>query len=114
MTKAELVDKVAATIQLPKHQTEAVVNLFLQCIIEALGAGDKVELRGFGSFRLRRRKPRAGRNPKTGDTVQIPAKQVPWFTVGKALRALVDYPPAGPDRPRKRAAPGTRRRILSA
>ena len=55
MTKAGLVDKVAATIQLPKHQTETVVNLFLQCIMDALRAGDKVELRGFGSFRLRRR-----------------------------------------------------------
>ena len=82
MTKAELVEKVAATIQLPQHQTERVVNLFLQCIIDALGAGDKVELRGFGSFRLRHRAPRTGRNPKTGETVQIPAKQVPWFKMG--------------------------------
>jgi len=92
MTKAGLVDKVAATIQLPRHQTETVINLFLQCITDALRAGDKVELRGFGSFRLRRRKARAGRNPQTGETVQIPAKQVPWFTVGKVLRALVDSP----------------------
>ena len=90
MTKAELVDKVAATIQLPKHQTETVVNLFLQCIIDALGEGDKVELRGFGSFRLHHRRPRAGRNPQTGETVQIPAKKVPWFKAGKALQALVN------------------------
>src|SRR5262249_53990761 len=82
MTKAGLVNKVAATIQLPRHQTETVVNLFLQCITDALRAGDKVELRGFGSFRLRRRKARARRNPKTGAPVPIPAKQVPWFTVG--------------------------------
>ena len=114
MTKAGLVDKVAATIQLPKHQTETVVNLFLQCITEALRAGDKVELRGFGSFRLRRRKARAGRNPQTGDLVQIPAKQVPWFTVGKVLRALVDYPPVVPARRHKRTAPGTRRRVRRA
>ncbi len=114
MTKAELVDKVAATIQLPKHQTDIVVNLFLQCIIDALGEGDKVELRGFGSFRLRHRAPREGRNPKTGALVQIPAKQVPWFTVGKALRLLVDYPPAVRTRPRTRSAPGTRRRVRSA
>ena len=114
MTKAELVDKVAVTIQLPKHQTETVVNLFLQCIIDALGEGDKVELRGFGSFRRRHRAPRAGRNPKTGEMVQIPAKQVPWFKVGKALRLLVDYPPAVRKRPRTRAAPGTRRRGRSA
>ena len=114
MTKAGLVSKVAATIQLPTHQTEAVVNLFLQCITEALRAGDKVELRGFGSFRLRRRKARVGRNPQTGDPVPIPAKQVPWFTVGKVLRALVDYPPAVPARPRTQAAQGSRRRVRRA
>jgi integration host factor subunit beta len=114
MTKAELVDKVAATLQLPKYQTETVVNLFLQCIADALRAGDKVELRGFGSFRLRHRAPRTARNPKTGAPVQISAKQVPWFTVGKVLRALVDYPPAIPDRPRTPAAHGTRRRVRSA
>jgi len=114
MMKAELVDKVAATIQLPKHQTETVVNLFLQCITDALRAGDKVELRGFWSFRLRHRQPRTGRNPKTGDPVPIPAKQVPWFTVGNALRALVDYPPAVPDQPLTRAAHVPRRRVRSA
>jgi integration host factor subunit beta len=114
MTKAELVDRVAATIQLPRHQTETVVNLFLQCITDALRAGDKVELRGFGSFRLRHRAPRAGRNPKTGETVPIPAKQVPWFKVGKALRLLVDYPPAARPRPRTRSVPRPRRRVPSA
>jgi len=92
MTKTELVDHVAERVQLPKYKSEAVVTIFLQCIMDALRTGDKVELRGFGSFRLRRRPPRVGRNPKTGDTVQIPAKQVPWFTAGKALRALVNQP----------------------
>ena len=114
MTKAELVEKVAATIQLPQHQTETAVNLFWQCIIDALRAGDKVELRGFGSFRLRHRAPRTGRNPKTGETVQIPAKQVPWFKVGKALRLLVDYPPASRPRPRPGSVSSTRRRVRSA
>ena len=114
MTKAELVDTLAATLQLPKYQTDTVVTLFLQCIMDALRAGDKVELRGFGSFRLRHRRPRTGRNPKTGATVQIPAKQVPWFTVGKALRLLVDPPPAVPDPPHTRSAHGTRRRVRSA
>ena len=92
MTKAELVDTVAAMMQLPKYQAEAVVTLFVQCITDALRVGDKVELRGFGSFRLRHCQPRVGRNPKTGTTVEIPAKTVPWFTAGKALRALVDEP----------------------
>jgi integration host factor subunit beta len=114
MTKAGLVSQVAAKIQLPTYQTETVVNLFLQCIMDALEAGDKVELRGFGSFRLRHRQPRTGRNPKTGDPVPIPAKQVPWFTVGKVLRALVDSPPAVPARPRTQAAQGTRRRVRRA
>jgi len=90
MTKAELVGKVAAAMRLPKHQTETVVNLFLQCITDALEEGDKVELRGFGSFRLHHRRPRAGRNPKTGETVQIPAKKVPWFKAEKVLQALVN------------------------
>jgi integration host factor subunit beta len=90
MTKAELVEKVADKIQLTKKQTEAVVNILLNCITEALSAGDKVELRGFGSFRIRNRNPREGRNPKTGDTVQIPAKRVPFFKAGKELREMVD------------------------
>ena len=103
MTKAELVDRVAGTIQIPKQQTATVVELFFQGIRDALAVGDKVELRGFGSFRLRHRQPRTSRNPKTGDPLSIPAKQVPWFTAGKALRVLVDSPPAVPERP------GTRR-----
>jgi integration host factor subunit beta len=90
MTKAELVEKVADKIQLTKKQTEAVVNILLSSITEALSEGDKVELRGFGSFRIRNRNPREGRNPKTGDTVQIPAKRVPFFKAGKELREMVD------------------------
>ena len=86
----ELVEKVADKIQLTKKQTEAVVNILLNCITEALSEGDKVELRGFGSFRIRSRNPREGRNPKTGDTVQIPAKRVPFFKAGKELREMVD------------------------
>jgi len=90
MTKAELVEKVADKIQLPKKQTETVVNILLNSITEALSEGDKVELRGFGNFRIRNRNPREGRNPKTGDTVQIPAKRVPFFKAGKELREMVD------------------------
>ncbi len=90
MNKAELVDKVATTIQLPQYQADAAVTLFLQCIIDALRAGEHVELRGFGSFRLRHRQPRVGRNPRTGDPVQIPARKVPWFKAGKDLRARVN------------------------
>ncbi len=92
MTKAELVAQVADKMQLTRQQTDAVVNLLLRCITEALSGGENVELRGFGSFRIRQRQPREGRNPKTGQPVQIPAKKVPMFKAGKALRAMVDRP----------------------
>jgi len=89
MTKAELVDKVAEIVQLPKSKTEAAITGFLQAIMEALHEGNKVELRGFGSFRLRHRQGRAVRNPRTGATIQTPAKTVPAFTPGKAFKETV-------------------------
>jgi nucleoid DNA-binding protein len=89
MTKAELVDHVAATVQLSKSQTEAVLTQCLQAIIDALQAGESVELRGFGRFQLRYRAARAGRNPRTGETIPIPAKAVPTFTAGKAFQERV-------------------------
>ena len=97
MTKAELVDQVAVTVQLPKNKTEAVITSFLQRIVQALQEGDKVELRGFGSFRLRHRQARDARNPRTGATIQIPAKTVPSFSAGKAFQATVQngVAPAG-------------------
>jgi integration host factor subunit beta len=90
MTKAELAGRVADRIHLTKKQTEAIVNILFTCITDALKEGDKVELRGFGSFRTRSRNAREGRNPKTGDTVQIPSKKVPFFKAGKELREVVD------------------------
>lgn len=90
MTKAELVEKVAERIDLTKKQTEVIVNTVFQSITEALADGDKVELRGFGSFRVRNRDSREGRNPKTGATVFIPAKKVPFFKAGKELREMID------------------------
>jgi integration host factor subunit beta len=89
MTKAELVDHVAATVDLSKAQTDAVLAQCWQAIMAALQAGESVELRGFGRFHLRHRQPRAGRNPRTGETVQIPAKAVPTFSAGKAFQAQV-------------------------
>ncbi len=89
MTRAELVARVAAQVQLPKKQTEALLNLFLASIIEALRRGEGVEIRGFGSFRFRDRLPRVGRNPRTGESVSIPARRVPLFKAGKALRERV-------------------------
>ena len=89
MTKAALVDHVAATVQLPKHQTAAVITDFLQGRVAALHGGDHVAWRGFGSFRLRHRPARAGRNPRTGSTIPIPAKAIPSLTAGKACQETV-------------------------
>ena len=94
MTKAELVDHVAESVQLPKNKTEAVITEFLRGIVEALHEGDKVELRGFGSFRLRHRQARSGRNPRTGTPIQIPAKTIPHFSAGKAFHETAHPEPA--------------------
>ena len=89
VTKSELAGRVADRLHLTKRQTEIVVNILLTCITEALREGDKVELRGFGSFRARSRNAREGRNPRTGDAVRVAAKRVPFFKAGKDLREKV-------------------------
>ena len=90
MTKAELVEKVSTQINLTKKQTEVVVNTGFQSITDSISDGKKGELRGFGSFRIRERNARVGRNPKSGAQVDVPAKRVPFFKAGKELRELVD------------------------
>lgn len=91
MTKAELVETVVENINgLTKKQTEVIVNTIFDSIKDALARGDKVELRGFGSFKIRQRRSREGRNPKTGEMVQVPAKRVPFFKAGKELKVRVD------------------------
>ena len=90
MTKAELVERVANQINLTKKQTGVVVNTVFSSITESLSEGKKVELRGFGSFRIRQRNARIGRNPKSGQKVEVPSKKVPFFKAGKELRQLVD------------------------
>src|SRR5207247_11418240 len=89
MTKAELIEEVAQLASLTKKETELIVNTVFDNITEALTKGDKVELRGFGSFRIRHRNPRKGRNPRTGDAVSVPEKRIPFFQVAKRLRELV-------------------------
>ena len=89
MTKAELAARVADKIHLTNRQAEAIVNILFTCITEALREGDKVELRGFGSFRTRSRDARQGRNPRTGDVVQVSAKKAPFFRPGEDLRKKV-------------------------
>lgn len=90
MTKADLVEQIASRVVLSKKDSETVVNTVFQCIIDALTHGDKVELRGFGSFRTRDRDSRIGRNPKTGDRVEVPQKKVPFFKPGKNLKKLIN------------------------
>lgn len=96
MTKADLVDHVTALGDLTRRDGEVIVETLFGSVIEALKANDKVEVRGFGSFRSRQRKPRTGRNPKTGESVSVPAKRVPFFKPSKELRDMVN--PTASDR----------------
>jgi integration host factor subunit beta len=90
MTKAELVDEVARAVQLTKKQAETIFNIVFDSIVDSLRNGEKIELRGFGSFRLRSRKSRTGRNPKTGEKVEVPSKKIPYFKPGKELKELIN------------------------
>jgi integration host factor subunit beta len=96
MTKAELVDEVSRAIQVTKKQAEAIVNVVFDSIVDSLRSGEKIELRGFGSFRLRSRKSRTGRNPKTGEKVEVPSKKIPYFKPGKELKELINDSKAEP------------------
>ena len=90
MTKADLVDDVASAAELTKKDAERLVEIVFESIIQSLNEGGKIELRGFGSFRVRERGARRGRNPKTGEPVNIPAKRVPYFKAGKELKELIN------------------------
>ncbi len=92
MTKADLVDQVVALGDLTRRDGEVIVETLFENIVQAMKADDKVEIRGFGSFRSRQRKSRVGRNPKTGDRVEVPAKRIPYFKPSKELRDLVNNP----------------------
>ncbi len=89
MNKGELVDKVAEKADVTKKQADAVLTAAIESIKEAVSDGEKVTLVGFGSFELRERKEREGRNPKTGETMTIPASKVPAFSAGKLFKDKV-------------------------
>ena len=92
MTKSELITKLAARFpQLVLKDAELSVKSVLDAMTDKLAAGKRIEIRGFGSFSLNYRPPRLGRNPKTGDKVQVPEKYVPHFKAGKELRERVDF-----------------------
>jgi len=95
MTKAELVEEVARAAELNKRDAEVIVETVFDSIVGSLQNGEKVELRGFGSFRTRERGPRRGRNPKTGEPVDVPAKRVPYFKPGKELKEYFTEEPEG-------------------
>ena len=102
MTKAELVEEVARASELNKRDAEVIVETVFESIVSALHRGEKVELRGFGSFRTRERGPRRGRNPKTGAPVDVPAKRVPYFKPGKELKEFFTEEPTA-EAPEKEA-----------
>jgi integration host factor subunit beta len=91
MTKAQLIEAMSQKVtHLTKRQTEMIVNTIFNSIRQSLANGGKIEIRGFGSFKLRNRRMRDGRNPKTGAQVHVPAKRVPFFKAGKELKEIVN------------------------
>ncbi len=90
MTKANLVEDLLELGDLTRRDGEVIVDTIFDAVIGALRSGDKIEIRGFGSFRIRQRNPRIGRNPKTGEKVEVPAKKVPYFKPSKELRDMVN------------------------
>ena len=89
MTRAELVEEVARAVYVTRKEADKIVDTALASIVDSLKRGEKVEIRGFGSFRTRTRKARIGRNPKSGDSVDVPPKTVPFFKPSKQLREAV-------------------------
>jgi integration host factor subunit beta len=90
MTKADLIEDVARTTELSRKDSEIIVDTIFEGIVKSLRGGDKIEIRGFGSFRTRHRNSRIGRNPKTGARVDVPAKDIPYFKPSKELKDLVN------------------------
>jgi len=91
MTKSELIDQIAKrNTHMNQKDAEIVVNQIFDSMIDALVKGERIEIRGFGSFSVKNRPQREGRNPKTGDTVTIPAKRVPFFKIGKELHEKIN------------------------
>ena len=90
MTKAELIEEVSKAVEMTRKDSETIVETIFESIVSSLHRGEKIEIRGFGSFRTRQRQPRVGRNPKTGSRVEVPSKRIPYFKPSKELRDLVN------------------------
>src|SRR5688500_2664936 len=96
MNKSELVERLAERAKITKKRAEQVVNLVFDQMTQALKRGERIEIRGFGSFTNKSYDAYTGRNPRTGETIHVPAKKLPFFKVGKELKERVDYPPGTP------------------
>jgi len=90
LTKADLIEEVLRITELPRKESETIVETIFDSIIESIQKGDKIEIRGFGSFRTRQRRGRVGRNPKTGEKVEVPPKKIPFFKPSKELKDFVN------------------------
>src|SRR5262250_811359 len=90
LTKADLIEEVLRITELPRKESEIIVETIFDSIIEAIQKGEKIEIRGFGSFRTRQRRGRTGRNPKTGEKVEVPSKRIPYFKPSKELKDFVN------------------------
>src|SRR6201987_358464 len=90
LTKADLIEEVLKVTELPRKESETIVETIFDSIIEAIQKGEKIEIRRFSSFRTRQRKGRVGRNPKTGEKVEVPARRLPFFKPSKELKHFVN------------------------
>src|SRR5512147_3280370 len=90
MTKADLIDEVSRVVEMTRKDSEVIVDAIFDSVVRSLRTGEKIEIRGFGSFRTRERQSRIGRNPKTGTRVDVPAKRIPYFKPSKELKDLVN------------------------
>src|SRR6476620_2412066 len=91
MTKAELIEEVSRVVEMTRKDSEVIVEAIFDSVVRALRGGDKMEIRGFGSFRTRQRQPRVGRNPKTGARVDVPAKRIPYVKPSKELKDVINH-----------------------
>ena len=107
LTKADLIEEVLRITELPRKESESIVETIFDSIIESLQNGDKIEIRGFGSFRTRQRRGRVGRNPKTGEKVEVPPKKIPFFKPSKELKDFVNSPVAAASTGATSAAPAS-------
>src|SRR5262247_812763 len=99
MTKADLVEEVSRVTELTRKDSEVIVDTLFDSVIKALKIGDKLEVRGFGSFRVRQRNARVGRNPKIGEKVEVPVKRVSYFKLSKELKDLINEDGTAPSIP---------------